>query len=87
MKRDEQKQYCVPDGIRRTSEFEPKPMSRNLALLVALVTLPLSAHAYFDPGAGAVLLQLLIAAGIGAAYKFRHWLTSLLQAIKRLFGQ
>jgi len=45
----------------------------------------MAAHAYFDPGSGAVLLQLLIAACIGAAYKFRHWLSSVVRAIRNLF--
>jgi len=45
----------------------------------------MAAHAYFDPGSGAVLLQLLIAACIGAAYKLRHWLSSVGRAIRNLF--
>jgi hypothetical protein len=60
-------------------------MTRTLYLLLTLTLLPLSAQAYFDPGAGSVLLQVLIAGGIGAAFKLRHWLASVALAIKGLF--
>lgn len=60
-------------------------MQRLLIVSTGLALLPLSAHAYFDPGAGAVLLQLLIAAGIGAAYRLRHFLSELARAIMSLF--
>ncbi len=60
-------------------------MTRLALMLIVLLLAPMSAHAYFDPGAGAVLLQVLVAAGIGAAYKLRHWFGHLLRVIKGLF--
>jgi hypothetical protein len=60
-------------------------MGRLILIFGGLALLPLSAHAYFDPGAGAVLLQLLVAAGIGAAYRLRRFFAELARAIAALF--
>lgn len=60
-------------------------MNRTLLLLVALSVMPLTARAYFDPGAGAVLLQVLIAAGIGIAYKLRNWFAAVARKLSSLF--
>ena len=60
-------------------------MKRVAILFFALALMPLSAHAYFDPGAGAVLLQLLVATGIGFAYKLRHWFANLIRTIRGFF--
>lgn len=40
-----------------------------LALLVVLY--PAAAHAYIDPGSGALVLQAIIAGVVGAAFYFR----------------
>lgn len=43
--------------------------------LFALLALPTVAHAYIDPGTGSLILQMLIAGFLGAAYAIkRHWL-------------
>ncbi len=60
-------------------------MSRALVLIVGLCMLPLPAFAYFDPGAGAVLLQLLVAGGIGVVYRVRHWLAAMARSIRDRF--
>ena len=60
-------------------------MRRLLMVFMGLALLPLSAHAYFDPGAGAVLLQLLVAAGIGVAYRLRRFFSELVRAVVALF--
>ena len=39
--------------------------------LVALLANPLAAHAYVDPGAGSMLLQLLLGGAAGAFVFFR----------------
>lgn len=62
-------------------------MSRALVLILILFTLPLPAFAYFDPGAGAVLLQLLIAGGIGVIYRVRHWLAAVARSIRDRFSR
>ncbi len=53
----------------------------NLLILIS----PSSAYAYFDPGSGAVMLQVLIAGAIGLLYRFRSLLTNIFELIKRLF--
>jgi hypothetical protein len=60
-------------------------MERPVLVFVVLAALPLSAHAYFDPGAGAVFLQLLIAAGIGVVYRLRHFVATVWRAIVAAF--
>lgn len=56
-----------------------------IAALLLLALTPTTAHAYFDPGAGTVLLQLLVAAGIGVIYRIRHWLAAAAQALRKMF--
>lgn len=51
-----------------------------LAILLAGTS---PAYAYIDPTAGTFLLQILAAAGIGAAFYFRQSIT----AVKRFFGK
>lgn len=58
------------------------PMTQRVAFILALLLAPMSAHAYFDPGAGAVLLQVLVAAAIGAAYRLRHWFLHSVQLVR-----
>ena len=43
------------------------------AALVALCVAPGPAHAYLDPGAASLSLQVIIAALAGGAITFRHW--------------
>jgi|688.fasta_scaffold1913537_1 hypothetical protein len=60
-------------------------------LFLAVIT-PLPAYAYFDPGAGAVVIQLLVAAALGMLYRLRSFIVDLwrsivdlLQSIMRFF--
>lgn len=50
----------------------------------ALVLLPLPAHAYFDPGSGVVMLQVLVAAIIGVGYRVRRFLA---EAVRKLVAR
>jgi hypothetical protein len=61
------------------------PTTQRVAFILALLLAPMSAQAYFDPGAGAVLLQVLLAAAIGATYKLRHWLMHSVQLMRSWF--
>jgi len=60
-------------------------MLRLIFCLLALSLLPLQAHAYFDPGAGVVMLQILIAAGIGAVYRFRAFIGAFWRILRKAF--
>lgn len=52
-----------------------------LYLLLILALTPATAYAYFDPGSGAVLLQLLIAACFGVLFRFRVYINFLWRKI------
>lgn len=58
---------------------------KYFTFLLIMTAMPATAYAYFDPGAGAVMLQVLIAAGLGVLLRFRGWLNSLWRKIKDLF--
>lgn len=60
-------------------------MFRLIFTFVALASLPLQAHAYFDPGSGVVMLQVLIAAGMGFVYRFRAYIGVLWRALLKVF--
>ena len=38
---------------------------------------------YTDPGSGAMIWQLLVAAGLGAAFYFRHYFTKVRELVAR----
>ena len=59
------------------------PSSGRIFLTVAVLAIATPAQAYIDPGSGSLLLQVLIAAGIGAVIKFRRF---FLAALKRVMG-
>lgn len=59
-------------------------MLRLILTFVALASLPLQAHAYFDPGSGVVMLQVLIAAGLGFVYRFRAFVGLLWRALLKV---
>ena len=55
----------------------------RIVLLVLAINLALTspAHAYLDPGSGAMILQILAAIGIGIVFYFQK----VRDAIKRIF--
>jgi hypothetical protein len=61
-----------------------KKIKRIFIESVILALLPLSAHAYFDPGSGVVILQVLIAGGLGLLFRFRTYIMNIWKAILRL---
>jgi len=53
---------------------------------INLLLLPLKVgHAYLDPGTGSFLLQLLIAAFLGATFLFRNYIGRFFRYIRNLF--
>lgn len=65
-------------------------MNRKLRALIFLCLIPSQAHAYLDPGAGSLLMQSLIAAGMSAFLFLRKPLTiikNILQSVRRLIGK
>jgi hypothetical protein len=68
---------CVNARIGRRS-----PGSQATVLFVLLYAAFQPAHAYVDPGTGAMVLQLAVAALAGVAFyfrAFRNWLWSVLR--------
>ena len=57
---------------------------KYLAPLLILVATPNTSHAYFDPGSGVVMLQVLIATGLGVLFRFRGWINYLWRKIVEL---
>jgi hypothetical protein len=58
----------------------------GLLMLVSMLA-PRSAHAYVDPSTGSILLQVLIAGALGAAFTVRQWWARLATAARRLRGR
>lgn len=46
---------------------------------------PREAFAYIDPGAGSYIFQVLIAAGLGAAFTIRSFWRNIVDYIKGIF--
>ena len=57
---------------------------KYLTPLLILAATPSTSYAYFDPGSGVVMLQVLIAACLGVLFRFRGWINFLLRKIKDL---
>jgi hypothetical protein len=55
-----------------------KPFVRTLLILLVLLLSPRPAHAYLDPGAGSVLLQILLGGVAGLLVVIRLWWRNLL---------
>ena len=54
-----------------------------IGISMSCFTVP--AFAYIDPGAGSLLLQILVAALIGFFFRFRAYIQSLLIRVKQWF--
>ena len=67
----------MPRGTRRSRSYGPA-----IALALAIAIIPTRAHAYTDPGSGALIWQGLMAAGVGALFYVRRFV----QALRRRRG-
>lgn len=47
-------------------------MKRTIILSAVLISFPSAAYAYVDPGSGSLILQMLMALGVGAMFYFRR---------------
>jgi len=52
-------------------------VGRSLSLLVVLLLLPLPAYAYLDAGSGSMIIQAIMAAGLGLLVFFKQLRTAL----------
>jgi len=57
----------------------------SFALMLA-VALALPAHAYIDPGSGALVIQALVSALVGALFFARSYLMRIARSFRRLLG-
>jgi hypothetical protein len=59
-------------------------IGRSLALAILYVLLvPKDARAYTDPATGSMILQLLMAGAVTAAFYFRRWLARFFGLFRR----
>lgn len=52
---------------------------------VLVISFPSMAHAYIDPGVGSMIIQLVLAAGMGLVYWFRKKILSFIVHLKTFF--
>lgn len=55
--------------------------------VVCLAFIPTDAHAYLDPGTGSVVLQVLVAGILGAAFTIKTYFRAISASVARLFGK
>lgn len=56
-----------------------------LLLALSLVAIPSHAYAYLDPGTGSMVLQVIIAGILGAAFTFKTYLRAIFGPVVGLF--
>lgn len=67
---------------RTTPALNPRIL---VASVLAFFACP--AHAYIDPGSGSFLLQILLAAVVGAMFYARQGADAVKRFVRRLFGK
>jgi hypothetical protein len=65
----------------------PKKSSVFILTLACLLSWTSDAHAYFDPGTGSMVLQLLIASLLGFLFTLKTYWGKLKEFIKNLIGK
>jgi len=65
------------------------PISTLTIFVIGLiiVTTPVSAHAYLDPGTGSVVLQVVVAGILGAIFTLKRYAQSVTSFVAGLFGK
>jgi hypothetical protein len=56
-----------------------------LLLVVGAVALPADAHAYLDPGTGSMVIQVIVAGLLGAAFTFKSYMRAIFGPLLGLF--
>ena len=77
----------MADRLRKERQLTPRPSSPGFPLtlfVLALVAVP-PAHAYLDPGTGSLVIQVLIAAGVGAAVAVKVFWKRIAAFLRRAF--
>ena len=59
--------------MRTVNQVCAKPVKLAVVLLALALAMPSDAHAYADPGTGALLWQTLVAGFIGGVFFFRQF--------------
>ena len=59
----------------------------TLAVAAALVLLPSVAHAYVDPAAGSLVLQMVLAGALGAAFTLKTYWRRLVAFVRARVGR
>lgn len=77
----------MADRIRKEPPLIPRMRSPGFLLtlfVLALVAVP-PAHAYLDPGTGSLVIQVLIAAVVGAAFAVKVFWKRIAAFLRRAF--
>jgi hypothetical protein len=56
-----------------------------IPLGLLILTLPIDAHAYLDPGTGSMVLQVIIAGILGAVFTFKSYVRAVITSITGIF--
>ena len=63
-------------------------MNKKIIIIVLFIfTFAFNTHAYIDPGTGSYIVQVVIAAILGAAVTLKVFWTKIGQFLKRIFGR
>ncbi len=63
------------------------PATYLLIIAVVIISFIRNAYAYLDPGTGSFVIQMLIAAIVGALFALKLFWTRVKDFFKRLFGK
>jgi hypothetical protein len=65
----------------------PKNLSRasRALMTLALMAIPAHAFAYLDPGTGSMVLQVIVAGILGAAFTFKTYIRAIFGPVLGLF--
>jgi hypothetical protein len=77
----------MADRIRKELQLKPRmrsPGSLLVLFVLALVAVP-PAHAYLDPGTGSMIIQVLIAVFVGAAFAVKVFWKRIVAFLRRVF--
>jgi len=67
--------------------LRPMVLSFSIIFFLTMMFFPSDAHAYIDPGAGSMFVQLILGTAIGLLIWFRRKLVELWDKAKMLFSR
>tara|TARA_R110002110_G_scaffold415719_1_gene654196 strand:+ start:31394 stop:31645 length:252 start_codon:yes stop_codon:yes gene_type:complete len=59
----------------------------KIFFLVTLIAIPMTSHAYIDPGTGSFMLQIIFASCIGAMFTIKMYFRKIKEKFSTLFSR